>query len=206
MFMSAMLGCSTITAALSTRPVDGLPQVLPPSLDHETQKESFEYGTTSVHEPGGTIDANRLPDQNHQSRLEQLAAHRRENHSASWLWLYIPGLVTGLAGLFSLVKQNWHIRAVQLITYIIWGIPGGFAILGVIITAIVEEKDKTKKVVTAFGGAIGLAVMALAVFGALYSDWILGAIAGNFGGVPSGDNLWLYWGYFFAKKLPLGSM
>jgi hypothetical protein len=39
--------------------------------------------------------------------------------------------------------------------------------------------------------------------GLLESNWILAAIAGNYGGVPDGNNLVLYWMYFAAKRLPL---
>jgi hypothetical protein len=31
------------------------------------------------------------------------------------------------------------------------------------------------------------------ILGAFYSDWVLGALAGNLVGVPSGDNAYLYW-------------
>ena len=38
----------------------------------------------------------------------------------------------------------------------------------------------------------------------VYTDLILGSIARNFGGVPSGDNLWLYCGNFFCKEVAVG--
>jgi len=55
--------------------------------------------------------------------------------------------------------------------------------------------------------AIGVMVFLVAgsatsVLAALYSDWILGAIAGNLVGLPSGDVTLLYWGYIVAKRLP----
>ena len=39
------------------------------------------------------------------------------------------------------------------------------------------------------------------VFGLLYMDWVLGAIAGNYSGLPSRDNAILYWTYFGVKRL-----
>jgi hypothetical protein len=39
--------------------------------------------------------------------------------------------------------------------------------------------------------------------GAFYSDWILGAFAGSLVGIPGGDNMFVYWTYFAAKRLPL---
>jgi hypothetical protein len=41
---------------------------------------------------------------------------------------------------------------------------------------------------------------------ALYSDFAIGAIAGNMAGVPSSDNAALYWGYFIIKRLPILSV
>jgi hypothetical protein len=41
---------------------------------------------------------------------------------------------------------------------------------------------------------------------ALYSDFAIGAIAGNMAGVPSSDNAVLYWGYFIIKRLPILSV
>lgn len=45
--------------------------------------------------------------------------------------------------------------------------------------------------------------LVIAAFGLLYMDWILGAIAGNFAGVPSKGNALLYWTYFAVKRLGL---
>lgn len=203
MFMSAMLGCSTISAALSTRPIDG---VTSPTTSNgpETTKDTSQYEMSAIYEPQGH---NNTQTPLHQSRLEQFVAvkRERENYSPAWLLLYLPGLITGLTGLFSLVKENWHIHAVQLITYIMWGVSGGLALLAGS-AGLIAEEGFIKKTSSAFIVLSSSSVMAVGVVGALYSDWILGSIAGNYGGVPSGDNVWLYWGYFVAKKLPLGSM
>jgi hypothetical protein len=50
---------------------------------------------------------------------------------------------------------------------------------------------------------LGFGIAGLGVFAALYSDWGLAAIAGNYSGIPSGDDAILYWGYFLAKRIPL---
>jgi hypothetical protein len=44
------------------------------------------------------------------------------------------------------------------------------------------------------------------LFGGLYCDWILAAIAGNWGGLPSSDVAALYWIYFVSKRLPMFSV
>jgi len=185
MFMSAMLGCSTIAAALSTRPIDG---VIPTTTSDgpQTSKDTSQY--------------------------EMSATRKRKNYSSAWLLLYLPGLITGMFGLIFLVRENWNIRAVQLITYIMWSVLGGLTLLGGCgaLFNIMKKEGLGWKTLSAFttllGGFTTLLGGAELVVGALYSDWILGAIAGNYGGVPSGDNVWLYWGYIVAKKLPLGSM
>ena len=87
-----------------------------------------------------------------------------------------------------------------------WGVSGGLALVGGFVALGLEEYGLIGRTVGAFVGVLAASVSGVSVVGALYSDWILGAIAGNYGGVPSGDNVWLYWGYFVAKKLPLGSM
>jgi len=56
-------------------------------------------------------------------------------------------------------------------------------------------------IVSGVGGIILVGMLA-----AFYSDWILGAIAQHgWSGAPSGDNIWLYWSYFVAKRLLLVS-
>lgn len=217
-FMSATLGFSTISAALSTRPLRPLPPLeSDPHSDRTalirenpgSQIEmtaartlSRQLNSNSSYQPLGIANTG-YPQDLSQSQAPSVT--KRSNDSVNWIWLYVPGLITGLVGLFSLVKENWNIHAIRLITYIMWGIPGGLGVLGVI--GVLFEGDESAWVRVAGGilGLVGYGIGGLAVFGALYSDWILGAIAGNYAGLPSGDNAWLYWGYFFAKKLPLGS-
>ena len=57
--------------------------------------------------------------------------------------------------------------------------------------------------VSGLAAAPMVCVGAVIIFGVLYSDWILGEIAGNLVGIPSGDVRALYWAYFAAKRLPM---
>jgi hypothetical protein len=59
---------------------------------------------------------------------------------------------------------------------------------------------------TIFLGWLIILIILFGAMGAFYSDWILGAIAGKWSGMPSGDNEWLYWSYFAAKRLPMFSV
>ena len=201
MFMSAMLGCSTISAALSTRPIDGVI----PTTSNKTPNNTSQYEMSAMEALEGRDNTETpLP-------LEQFAAGKRKNLSPAWLLLYIPGLITGLTGLFSLVKDNWHIRAVQNVTLFMWGVPIVLLLFlgsGALCELCADEEDDCGFIGGTFSGFaffLVMSVIGVGVLGALYSDWILGAIAGNYGGVPSGDIVWLYWGYFIAKKLVLGS-
>jgi hypothetical protein len=58
--------------------------------------------------------------------------------------------------------------------------------------------------VTSFGFAVILVWVGLLC--SVWSDWILAAIANNWGGLPSGDIAFLFWIYFIAKRLPMFSV
>ena len=139
-----------------------------------------------------------------------------------WMLLYVPGVVAGLSGLLSLVfKEIGHNADVKIITEvfgIVIAFPAGLMLIVGIVSmcrqccgsrkeevhnSSMEDLGKTTV-------AIGIMVSLVAgsttsVLAALYSDWILGAIAGNLVGLPSGDVAPLYWGYILAKRLPFFS-
>lgn len=202
MFMSALLGITAIVAALSTRPVMGIdtqPQNTSPGSDTQNPAGQYELSNVPAEARRNLTDKTRLNPPSSEAR-------KRKNYSLLGLLIYVPGLIAGLTGLFSLVKQNWHsILAVRLITFTMWSVAGAIGVFFVM-AAVLIARGSVERTSLAVGTLIVYAVTAVGVVGALYSDWILGAIGGNFGGVPSGDNPWLYWVYFFTKKLPLGSM
>jgi hypothetical protein len=121
--------------------------------------------------------------------------------STPWLILYVLGLIIGLVGLGSLVKETWDDHTIRVITYAFGGVTLGSAAIAGIVGLIASCGDD--------GDPSGLAalplvcVLVVVVLGVLYSDWILGEIAGNLAGVPSGDIRILYWAYFVAKRLPM---
>lgn len=139
-----------------------------------------------------------------------------------WLLLYIPGVVVGLSGLLSLVsKEIGHNHRIKIVTEVF----GGAIALPVLVMLIIgivgmclqcrksrEEQANNWSIEnlgkrTMATGVIALLVAgsATSVLAALYSDWVLGAIAGNMVGLPSRDVAAMYWAYFFAKRLPLFS-
>jgi hypothetical protein len=198
--LSTFLGCSTMSTALSVRPLPG--------------RGAFRPVNQSETRPGydAADDINLLlfnryqGDQPAPDAIQQRGRQQddlRENNSPLWLFLYAAGLIVGLAGLFSLTKANWQNHTIRLITYIMWGVPGGIVgLVGLCIACGVGDSFGERAGITFLallaGGVTGFGVIA-----ALYSDWVLAAIAGNYSGVPSGDNAILYYGYFLAKRIPL---
>jgi hypothetical protein len=127
-----------------------------------------------------------------------------------WLLLYMAGALVGLAGLLSLVYSSWHEGVINHDIHII---TAAFAATAVLIASLkilvhfwgdsrIPGKDAAAEFgrknlgKTSFCFAFGFAV-------ALFSDWILAAIAQNFVGTPSENNLVTYWAYFVAKRLPM---
>lgn len=110
-----------------------------------------------------------------------------------WTALYAIGILVGYSGLFSLVRQSWHIHAVRDLTISYIVVTCAFTLLGLF------SADE------ALWLTIGLFMIGTGMIAALYSDWILAAIAGNYAGVPDGNNEVLYWTYFAAKRLPFVS-
>jgi hypothetical protein len=130
-----------------------------------------------------------------------------------WLFLYIPGVVAGLAGLFSLVGQTIMTnKDVKIITAVFGGVTLALAaVTGLVVCCALISDSKSSashlfESMFASGiSAVGISVGLFAILGAFYSDWILAAIAENLSGAPSSDNAALYWSYFAAKRLPFFS-
>jgi hypothetical protein len=139
-----------------------------------------------------------------------------------WLLLYVPGVVAGLSGLLSLVfkeiGQNAHVKIITEVFGTVICFPAGVmlivGIIGMCSQCCGSRKEEVNnssmenlgKSTVAIGVMVFLvAGSATSVLAALYSDWVLGAIAGNLVGLPSGDVAPLYWGYILAKRLPFFS-
>jgi cytochrome c biogenesis protein CcdA len=148
------------------------------------------------------------------------------------LCVYGVGTVIGLVGLLSLVAQNIHDPTIRNIT-IIFGALTAFA--GIIcflffyfphLPPTIKPKDFKRRPSAESAAILSVVTLpaslpaAMLVLAALYSDWILGALARDLVGVPSGDTAILSWVssnpmkarpvdlnsqqiYFGAKRLPL---
>ncbi|KAI5843589.1 hypothetical protein BZA05DRAFT_439186 [Tricharina praecox] len=145
----------------------------------------------------------------HSSEKQRPADGQRSVHEYSqkelcgaiwWLVLYILGMVVGLAGLISLVREAWlESWTVRITTYVC----GGAAVVMLAVWALYSccYIDRGQKA----GFRLFVVPLTLGLIAALYSDWILAGLAENLIGVPSGDVAPLYFAYFAAKRLPIFS-
>jgi hypothetical protein len=131
-----------------------------------------------------------------------------------WLLLFLAGTIVGMVGLGALLWDNFrHDKTIRHLTY-------GFAAPMVIIPGLVAaywytehccgstngRRGMQKAYRHTFRGALAAFVAVFGFFSALYGDLVLGIIAGNILGVPTGDITPLYWIWFVAKRFPLLSL
>lgn len=121
---------------------------------------------------------------------------------AVWkLVIYAAAAVVGLVGLISLVVENFWIPGVWKITTVF-----GSLILGTGLACLAlwwwadasggknGVRTHSKALLRGLGlSSLGVVPTLMLILAAFYSDWVLGALAGNLVGVPSGDNAYLYW-------------
>ncbi|MCJ1292702.1 hypothetical protein MMC34_004255 [Xylographa carneopallida] len=131
----------------------------------------------------------------------------RTNVSWWWLFLYCLGMTIGFVGLVSLVLMTWENKDVRIVTYVFGSVAGAGILFTIVVVAgccYCDDDDDDKSGCAkfwsvgawTFGGGLTVCIGCVMVFGAFYSDWILGAIAHNLVGVPdSGDGISsiLYW-------------
>ena len=130
-----------------------------------------------------------------------------------WVVLHLVGTTIGYIGLFRIVKQSWENLAIRALVYEFLGFIAVFAgasLAGFAFFVITSDSNKgTDKKELAEEISIGVSfmiplilVLVFELVGVFFSDWVLGAIAGNFSGIPDGNNAVLFWVYFAAKRLP----
>lgn len=139
--------------------------------------------------------------------------HRTEDFilATPWLVLCLGSLITGLIGLVPIVLDNWHSNPqVRLITKVmVFGL--GIGSIGIFLVLCwlwvwTDDYDGISGYKSLFVSclySVPAAVAIFAFFAALYSDWILGAVAHNIVGTPISDVSAVYWTYWIAKRFPL---
>jgi len=117
-------------------------------------------------------------------------ADTEENHTSLCLGIYFalayPGTLVGSVGYLSLLVENWHTKDVRIAFGSVMGGAFGF---GIVIACLIA----------ATGGRAFLIFLHL--FSVAMSDWVLGAIAGNMSGKPTGKVALLTWLYFAFRRL-----
>lgn len=116
----------------------------------------------------------------------------------------------GVANLVRLhFAEIWQLRTITYVfVYVLVGVPllamliffcgcgsgSGGARTGFIVAA------------SGLGYTVFVAFVLLTALIALYTDWVLAALAGDWVGWPSSENAVFYWSYFAAKRLPIVSL
>ena len=144
-----------------------------------------------------------LPKTKADSEKEPSIPRIWSSEDGTWLTLliYAAAAVVGLVGLISLVVENFWVPGVWKITTVfgslILGTGLAFLALWWCVDASGEKKDEhrhTKALLRGLGfSSLGVVPTLMLVLAAFFSDWVLGALAGNLVGVPSDDNSYLYW-------------
>ena len=126
------------------------------------------------------------------------------NRFTVWIALYLPFSIGGLVGSATLVNRNWDSHSVQLVTVAAVSVVVCCALF--MIAAAFFANDPSKKRPQVSVAILACFVMGVMPFSPFYSDWVLGAIAGDFAGLPitkSAAYFIVYWGYFVANLFPL---
>ena len=142
--------------------------------------------------------------------LNTLGPGSPNNTELGWSSIYVIGVVVGITGIGSLANENWDtIPAIPSITYAFSGFWIGLVFLTVFLQYAGRQERFTGNSAVLLNDHAKTLFISLVVFLsslALYSDWILGGVAGNWSGEPSGDIAILYWAYFLVKRLPMTSL
>ncbi|KAN0106175.1 hypothetical protein V8E51_009051 [Hyaloscypha variabilis] len=132
---------------------------------------------------------------------------------ALWILVYAIGIAIGFAGLAATIAQTWHThtQAMLIITLLFavsllpLSIVGGC--VGVCLGG--QVGPNTGRIVGFVAATFGF-ILSFGFLAALYSDWMLAAIevqnGGSWAGLPDVTARWLYWTYFFSKRLPMLSV
>lgn len=127
-----------------------------------------------------------------------------------WTVVYRLGALVGLVGLLDIVNDDMEGNArLKIIT----GSFGAVVLVMIMVVAPIiwlmmlrEGLSVGRKVGVSFVSVAFVAGFAMTLLFAFYSDWDLGALAGDLDSRPSPDNAVFYWLYFVAKRLPMFSI
>lgn len=185
----------------------------------DQKRPKVEVSGTTYHLVGyGSYQNHQAPHSNEDDSITQFSAKNPSKNRDKvnltpllWLLLFLAGTIVGMVGLCALLWRNFRDdKTIRHLTY-------GFAAPMVIIPGLVAaywytehctgssngRRGMQKAYRHTFRGALAAFVAVFGFFSALYGDLVLGIIADNVLGVPTGDVTPLYWIWFVAKRFPL---
>jgi hypothetical protein len=112
------------------------------------------------------------------------------------LLFYLLGMVIQFAGLGFLARISWADRRVRIITAFLGGV---LIFLFVAIRFCVPWGHSGQSWRKKANDWIWCGLLAFSLVAGPYSDWLLGCVADNLGGVPQGDNILPYSYYMLAN-------
>jgi hypothetical protein len=215
--LSVLLGCTTSSAGSHiTEPNSSSPASNDTDLP---QSQTFDTDSKSVlNKPVGSFASSVLPTENSpvpspdsaESRTNSSQSKPRRLWYVVWVILYFPFAILGLVSPTIQINGNWDNHAVQLVTVAVVSVTVCWSVFWIAAAVFAASKDPQLKMlpllcmIIPFG--LGISVM---IFSPFYSDWVLGAVTGNFAGLPiskNAVNFVVYWGYFIANLFPLACM
>lgn len=185
-------------------------------IDWEKIK-SINKSTTAVYTTPGGKGNNQsrigiIPISGNESRAGLVNELDKVKSSFSKIMVWSPilaiGGMIGFIGIASLVKANIATNHQLKIITIVFGATAAVVGLATMVCAMVAYPEQRCLMSNIFGSflfGVMCCLVALTVLFALYSDWVLGALANDLTGVPSQDVLVFYLVYFLAKRLPMFS-
>lgn len=178
--------------------------------DEAQVEKSGEVAAVVGDEPGiGVRDGSeRDRDADHEAEVPIKVVLNPMRWVSWWVILYIPGMFAGVVGLMALVVKDHrsHPGVLKLTAgfYVVVG-AGILVVVAGMLYRLRSADDAATARRLVFGGLIWV-VGTFSVLAVFYSDWALGIMTDNIGGLPSGDAAALYWTYWISKRLPMFSL
>jgi hypothetical protein len=137
----------------------------------------------------------------------QMQTHARAVLMGISITSYFCFMAVGVTGLGFVITECWD-HAVELVTVSGFSIMIYTLVLLVIAMVVSPNNNSKSSIFTNIFSFVILIPAMLLFFSPFYSDWILGAIARNFAGLPTTTDsvcVGIYWAFFVTSLLPLAA-
>jgi len=132
--------------------------------------------------------------------------HGKYSGVLGWLAFVVVGNIIGMAGIGPLVRQSWNdIPKLRTLSYVFIGVSACIMALSFLYGCLVPPRSEDGKISRSMGGVFAflLSAGAASFLVPFYIDWALAVMVGDLAGLPTSENMILYWSYFVAKRLPM---